>query len=296
MRVPTSNPSENGAVSSTARGVSADSWPVSTECSRRAFVQAGSVMGLLALAGCAGPEVAEGPTPGIAWPTGPTVPPRTIPDPPRIAVNSQPTLTPVPEPRAVPTPAGLPTGVLPRSRWTNTALVRPGNVRPMNGVAYITIHHDGLPQTLTSDGERESISRLRSIQSAHTNRKSTSGEKWADIGYHYIIDRAGRVWEGRPIAYQGAHVQDRNENNIGVMCLGNFAKQSPSKAQTDRLDQFVAQLMRTHGIALRNVRTHQEWNPTECPGRSLQTYMSRTRSRGGGMALAVAETHPQLLA
>ncbi len=258
-------------------------------------MQAGSVMGLLALAGCASPESATGPSPDIAWPGPPEAPVRPTLPPQKPVEIARPTTPPTSPDPTPPAPSGLPTGVIPRSRWTTTALKRPSNVRPMNGVAYITIHHDGMG-TFFSEGENESMSRLRQIQTSHTGRKSSSGEFWADIGYHFIIDRAGRCWEGRPLAYQGAHVQDRNEHNIGVMCMGNFMQQSPTKSQTDRLDVFVAQLMRQYRIPLRNVRTHKEWNPTECPGRSLQTYMARTRARGGGMALAIGETAPQLLA
>ncbi len=255
-------------------------------------------MGLFALAGCASQQqAATGPLPGPQWPGPPEGPQKAVVVPPANTSKNTPVIAqPGPLPPVNPVNPGLPTGVLSRTRWTSAALMRPSNVRPMNGVAYITVHHDGMPKAFLTESESETITRLRSIQNAHTLRVSKAGELWADIGYHYIIDRAGRVWEGRPIVYQGAHVQDCNEHNIGVMCLGNFMIQQPTNAQTDRLDQFVAQLMRTYGISLRNVRTHQEWNPTECPGRNLQVYMARTRSRGGGMALAVGATDPQLVA
>ena len=296
MDVPPMLPPENGPESSTARITPADTRPVSTECTRRAFVQAGSVMGLLALAGgagCVNPHQAEAP-PDIAWPDQIKAPPPPTREPTIVAKPPAGPVGPTTPPPSA--PISTPVGVLPRTRWAPAALGRPSNVRPMNGVAFITVHHDGMDKLFYSDSESDSISRLRVIRNSHMNRPSKSGEMWADIGYHYIIDRAGRVWEGRPIAYQGAHVQDCNEHNIGVMCMGNFEKQQPTKAQTDRLDQFVAQLMRQYGVPLRNVRTHREWNPTECPGRNLQVYMARTRNRGGGMALAVAQTHPQLLA
>jgi hypothetical protein len=209
-------------------------------------------------------------------------------------------MTPKPQPPRIPGPDQttlLPNGVIPRTRWTTAALGNPRNARPMNGVASITIHHDGM-SPFFSESENDSIKRLVSIRNAHLQRSSKASEKWADIGYHFIIDRAGRVYEGRPLKYQGAHVEDCNEHNIGVMCLGNFQDQTPSKAQSDRLDQFVAQLMRDYQIPLSKVRTHREWPSasTQCPGRSLQSYMARTRGRGGAMALAVAQSDPQLLA
>ncbi|MFT3684353.1 MAG: peptidoglycan recognition family protein [Phycisphaerales bacterium] len=303
--VPSFQAGGNGSEKSFVRGMNADHALVRTDCSRRTVLQLGSLAGLAALAGgCAGggsgTQANGEPLPGPDWPPlipkpTPSAPPPSK-DGPKLAGPTQPQPQP-PVPNNPPTPpAGLPTGVLPRTRWTTAGVARPSNVRPLGGVSYITVHHDGMPFAFTSTDDSDSIKRLRSIKDAHLDRKSKTGEKWADIGYHYIIDRAGRVWEGRPIAYQGAHVQDYNEHNIGVMCMGNFMLQSPSKAQTDRLDQFVAQLMRDYRVPLRNVRTHQEWNPTECPGRALQTYMMRTRSRGGGMALALQDTDAMLLA
>lgn len=303
--VPSEGLPEKGAEKSFVRGVDADHARVRTDCSRRTVIQLGSLAGLAALAGgCAGGggngggQTAGGELPAPPWPSPIPTPKPPAPPPP---TNNGSTIArgPVaqPTPPIVPTQPsnGLPAGVIPRTRWTQAGLMRPSNVRPMNGTSFITVHHDGM-NAFTGEAENDSIKRLVSIQGAHTQRTSKAGEKWADIGYHYIIDRGGRVWEGRPIRYQGAHVQDYNEHNIGVMCMGNFNLQYPTKAQSDRLDQFVAQLMREHRISLRNVRTHQELQPTECPGRSLQTYMVRTRSRGGGMALAVAATDPQLMA
>ena len=280
-----------------ARPTAADTGVVLNDFSRRSLLQAGSVLGLLSLVGCASDQTANTEPPDIDWPKPPQGPERVItkttpPSPPQ---NNAPPTQPDKQPTQ-PAQTALPVGVLPRTKWTTATLVNARNARAMNGVNCITIHHDAI--RMLSESESESIKRLRSIQSSHVNRTSKIGEGWADIGYHYIVDRAGRVWEGRPIRYQGAHVEDRNEHNIGVMCMGNFQEQSPTKAQTDRLDMFVAELMRTYGIPLRSVRTHQEWAGarTDCPGRSMQSYMTRTRARGGNMALAAARLDPTLMA
>ena len=97
-----------------------------------------------------------------------------------------------------------------------------------------------------------------------------------------------RVWEGRDIRYQGAHVQDNNEHNLGIMCLGNFDVQRPSNATRSALDSFAASRMRKHNVALSRVKTHQEINPTACPGSNLQQYMLATRGSGGSLRLACA--------
>lgn len=171
---------------------------------------------------------------------------------------------------------GLPSNVMPRSAWTNAGVIR-SLANPMNGVNRITVHHDAI----RSDNirtQRDAASRLNQVRASHLR------EGWADIGYHYVIDPQGRVWEARPLGYQGAHVKDKNEHNIGVMCMGNFEMQRPTPQQTAALDAFVASLMQRHRIPASRVYTHQELGQTACPGRNLQNYMLATRNRGGRLA------------
>lgn len=187
---------------------------------------------------------------------------------------------PPPRPRRdlpAPTPQELP-GVISRREWAsagpNMALAY-----PMNGVDRITVHHDGMDpfgSTARSDAAR----RLESIRRAHT------GQKWADIGYHYVIDPAGRIWEGRPVSLQGAHVKYNNEHNLGVMLLGNFEESRPTSEAVGTLDALLADLMRRHRVPLARVFTHREIMPTACPGRNLQGYMLATRASSGRLARA----------
>jgi hypothetical protein len=282
---------------------------VNAQLSRRLLLQATGALGLLYLAGCqrnaggladdAGLSTA---TPDIPWPDPPSSPVRGSPGSvyyptPSGPITSGPGgLPPQARPAEPPFVPGIGQGVIPRSQWTRSGVARPGNIYPMNGVKRITIHHDGM-DVFTERTFARCAGRIEQIRASHLRRTAKGGGRWADIGYHFIVDPQGRVWEGRSASYQGAHVQDHNENNLGILCLGNFERQSPSREQTAALDRFVASQMRTYSVSLSRVYTHRELNPTECPGRNLQRYMVQTRSRGGGMALAIAELGaPQLLA
>ncbi|MFO0493215.1 MAG: peptidoglycan recognition family protein [bacterium] len=267
---------------------------MSVELSRRLLLQAGGALGLLYLTGCkakpggGGDGLVAG-DPEIPWPELPSVPGgRAVrgtyypapAEPGPFAPGG-----PVPP---VPGVVPLPTGVIPRREWTRAGVARPGSINAMNGISRLTVHHDGM-NVFTSTGYSQCAARVEQIRLSHNSRNATGGGTWADIGYHYIIDAGGRVWEGRSTAYQGAHVQDKNEHNLGVLCMGNFEQQSPTSAQMAQLDRFIASQMRQYNIPLSRVYTHRELNPTECPGRNLQQYMVRTRSRGGGLALAAGE-------
>ena len=150
----------------------------------------------------------------------------------------------------------------------------------MRGISRITVHHDAIVSTdlrSTSDVTR----RIESIRRSHVQRG------WADIGYHYVIDPSGRVWEARSTAYQGAHVEDNNEHNLGVVVLGNFDVHAPTLAATVAVERFVASQMHRYRVPMDRVYTHRELRRTACPGSRLQRFMIATRSSGGGlMALA----------
>ena len=174
---------------------------------------------------------------------------------------------------AVPTHSDAFTFVLDRQLWCRDACV-PALMNPMLPPKYITVHHDGKEPMLSTD---QATSAAR-IEMAYKEGRAMG---WGDIGYHYMVDRGGRVWEGREIKWQGAHVKNANEGNIGVCCLGNFDEQSPSDAQLDACRQILSCLMGTYGIPVSRVKTHQEWydNHTACPGRSLQREMVVMRQK-----------------
>lgn len=215
---------------------------------RRLFVAAGALF----LAGCATPAAVTS-LPDPIWPTGPISPPRPAP-----AVDDEPTMS----------------GVIARREWSKGQPVA-DLMNPMLPVGWITVHHDGMSPFLTSD-RAQTAGRVELIRTGHR------GKGWGDIGYHFVIDRAGRIWAGRGLKWQGAHVKDHNEGNIGICCLGNFDKHTPSQAQLKALQRHVATLMKTYRVPLSKVKTHREWQgaKTACPGRHLQAFVSSTRSNG----------------
>lgn len=228
---------------------------------RRGFLLSGLA---LLLAGCSGPQRTTSTTalPGPSWRT--RTPPTPMPSPPRRDY--------VPPSRAG--VSGTSSGLIARSRWTSAgpSLALMNRMQP---VRCITVHHDGIGPFHDMD-QRAAMARLESIRRYH--RESLG---WGDIGYHYSIDRSGRVYECRSLTYQGAHVKNHNEGNIGVMLLGNFDQQTPSSAQIDALIAQLSGLMQTHGVPVNRVHTHREWQGavTACPGGSLQASMNNIRQR-----------------
>lgn len=236
---------------------------------RRQAVVAG--LGTLMLGGCAaGGRGSTSGRPTANWPGYPAAP--------SSGGRYTPVQPPYPQPGVIPGQdtehAAVAIKAIARSNWTRTSPVK-SQINPMNGISKITIHHEGWTAVDFTDRTTTS-QRIETIRSVHVRDRG-----WADIGYHYVIDRAGRVWEGRPIQFQGAHVKENNEHNLGILVLGNFQKQAPSSEQLKSLYETTAQLQRYYRVQPGMVRSHQEINPTTCPGKNLQRHMDALRKSVG---------------
>jgi hypothetical protein len=161
--------------------------------------------------------------------------------------------------------------VIPRTRWTSW-FPEDGDMDRIGRITRITVHHEGnRPFTATSIAE----CKARIVNVLNGER----GMGHRDIAYHYVIDPAGRVWEGRNIRWEGRHTRRNHSNNLGVVCLGNFEEQSVPPAQLAALERLLRDLQKRHKIARKQIFTHQELSPSLCPGKDLQRRMGALRAR-----------------
>jgi hypothetical protein len=135
----------------------------------------------------------------------------------------------------------------------------------------ITVHHDGNQVTFLRD-EEPVMRKIQGILDAHLKRH------YGDIGYHFIVDYSGRVWEGRPLRYQGAHVSNQNSGNIGIMLLGNFEEQHPSTEQAMNLEVLIRQLAHRFTINPSRIYGHRDLGYSFCPGRHLYSHLEGIRT------------------
>jgi hypothetical protein len=161
--------------------------------------------------------------------------------------------------------------MMPRTAWTNTQPTL-ALANRMGRIERITVHHDAMDAAgfRSADQARD---RLSDIQRAHMNNG------WADIGYHYAIDPTGTVWSARPIQLQGAHVKDWNENNLGIMLMGNFMHERPTPQALQALQELVRSESARYRVPASRISTHRELATTACPGDNLQQAVNVARSR-----------------
>jgi N-acetylmuramoyl-L-alanine amidase len=175
----------------------------------------------------------------------------------------------------------LPSFVIPRNAWTK-GKTKISLADPMRNINRITIHHDAI-SPVPSGRYTDSVRRLAAIRNGHLSNR------WADIGYHYAVDPAGRAWQARPLIYQGAHVKDNNPGNIGIVVFGNYEKAKPSSKALETLNQLIAHEMRRFNISMSRVYTHRELRSTACPGKHLQAQMVQLRKPNGALAMLVGD-------
>lgn len=159
--------------------------------------------------------------------------------------------------------------LLKREEW-NPVLPKPWKLKLAEIYDRITVHHSGAGpnfHTARNDVARD----MEGVLVSHIQRN------YGDIGYHFVVDYSGTVWEGRSLAYEGAHVVAQNERNIGVMLLGNFDTQSPSKEQVASLNRLVGLLRERFRVKPHRVFGHRDLGYSVCPGASLYAHIMRLR-------------------
>ena len=167
----------------------------------------------------------------------------------------------VPDLETEPYESGL--QIVKRQEWG--AAPSKSNSTRMGKVKRITLHHTSEYQGMNSLSDKRVIS---AIANYHRN---TLG--WADIGYHFLIGRDGKIYEGRPSILQGAHTGGHNENNLGISMIGNFMHRLPSSQQLSALKKLLAEKFKVYKLSTKNLYGHRDFKPTECPGEALYSWL-----------------------
>ncbi len=93
---------------------------------------------------------------------------------------------------------------------------------------------------------------------------------WPDLAYHFVIDRNGHVYEGRPIGAPGDTATDYDPAGHFLPVLdGNFDEQEPTEAQLSSLAVLMAWAMEEYDLRTEVVGAHRDYAATACPGSSL---------------------------
>lgn len=178
-----------------------------------------------------------------------------------------------------------------RSAWSASGENRT-KLDPMGSPRRLTIHHSAV--YFRDTRAQACAAQIQRIQRFHMGNRG-----YGDIGYHFLIDPAGRVWQGRELRWQGAHADGaNNQQNIGICVLGNFLRgregQGPNAAQLTTMTVLVRQLMRQFSFGADAIYCHSDFKSTDCPGPLMESAVAqmvqdlRTGRGAGHVAAAVA--------
>ncbi len=148
---------------------------------------------------------------------------------------------------------------------------------PLRGAwSRVTLHHSAETSSTDQGGSFDDSKRtLRLIQEHHIERNV-----WGDIGYHYVIDAAGRIFQARDLQWQGAHAGgENNYQNIGVCLLGNFERYPPTEAAMKSLELLLDELRTQHRIPASRVQPHAAYGVTACPGEPITQWLRSYQRR-----------------
>lgn len=149
-----------------------------------------------------------------------------------------------------------------------------GNCPPNPNPDPTTITHLIIHHSATDNNASNWPAVVRSIWDFHVN---TWG--WSDIGYNWLIDPTGKLYEGRGQSIQGAHFCGTNAGTTGICMLGTYQIMPPSNATQQTLQQFLSwqscladidplgtALHASSELDLFHISGHRDGCNTECPG------------------------------
>jgi hypothetical protein len=153
-------------------------------------------------------------------------------------------------------------------------------------IKMVFVHHTAESNNYT---EKESASIVRGIYAYHTQSRA-----WCDIGYNFLVDRYGNVFQGRrggirkPV--RGAHAGDYNVGSAGISLMGNFEHATPPPVMRRALVRLIAWRLGTsyrpargwtevYGSKFRRISGHRDAMATACPGQVVYDWLPTLRAR-----------------
>jgi hypothetical protein len=203
--------------------------------------------------------------------------------------------------------------IVPRAQWGADQC--PPRVQPSFGEVQLAfVHH-----TVSANdyGPNDSAAMVLAICRYHRNSNG-----WNDIGYNFLVDKYGRIFEGRaggidaPVI--GAQAQGYNSESTGIANLGTYSAAPASDAAMQAMAHLIAWKLPLHGVpvagpvtvsshggsdnrypagtpvTLQRISGHRDGDSTECPGDALYAQLPALRDATVAAAAAAPAAGPLL--
>jgi len=193
--------------------------------------------------------------------------------------------------------------IVSRALWRANESIRRAPPSYAPDVRFAIVHHTA-GRNGYSRAEAPAI--VRGIQLYHVQ-----GNGWNDIGYNFLVDRFGTIYEGRYGGIDkdvvGAHAQGFNTGSVGIALLGTYGGTTPSQAAQEAIARLISwRLDLAHvdptgiltfvsggsdrftagvPVPLRAVSGHRDTGATECPGDALYARLGTLASEARRIGL-----------
>ncbi|MEC4018749.1 peptidoglycan recognition protein family protein [Streptomyces sp. H27-D2] len=186
--------------------------------------------------------------------------------------------------------------IVSRAGWGADETLREQTLGYTRTVKAAFVHHSATGNNYTC---AEAPSVIRAIYRYHVK---SSG--WRDMGYNFLIDKCGTIYEGRAggvtKAVMGAHTLGFNTDSTGIAALGTYTDDEPPAAVLTAIAKLTAWKLGLYGANPRGVVTlvsagsnkfakgakvqlnvisgHRDGVATACPGDRLYDRMGAART------------------
>jgi hypothetical protein len=193
--------------------------------------------------------------------------------------------------------------ILSRSTWGANEAIRRAPPSYAPSVQFALVHHTAGTNSYTAS---QSAAIVRGIEIYHVK-----GNGWNDIGYNFLVDKYGQIFEGRYGGVDknviGAHAEGFNTGSVGVAMLGTYGSAAPPPVAQSALARLLAwRLDLAHvdprstltwvsggnakfvagaPVTLRAVSGHRDTGFTSCPGAALYAQLGAIAQKAASIGL-----------
>lgn len=201
-------------------------------------------------------------------------------------------------PRAAPRPA-----IVLRTQWRADETKRDPHAHYAQGVTAVFIHHTDTPNGY------DCADVPRTLRNLYTGQ--TRDQRWGDLGYNFLVDKCGTIYEGRaggtdrPVV--GSHTLGFNQGTTGIAAIGTFGRGTPVPAAMERaIAALAAWKLGLNGIEPTSkvrltstndksrytkgtssefdaISGHRDGYATNCPGEALFARLPAIRKIAAGL-------------
>src|SRR6478736_6970316 len=207
--------------------------------------------------------------------------------------------------------------IISRAGWGADESLRTCSPDYSNSLVSAAVHHTASANGYSADAVP---GLLRGFYAYHTRPEAAGGRGWCDIGYNFLVDQFGRVFEGRAGGIEstviGVHTGGFNSRTIGIAAIGEYGSVAPSAALLESLSRLIAWKFSVHGISASGVATmtsgggaskypagtvvtfptiyaHRDAQLTSCPGQGLYDALPAIRARVAQLSDASVAASPR---